>query len=374
MAKTDKSEQIVKDLLARADIKINGNRPWDIQVHNSRFFSRILANQSLGLGESYMDGWWDCEAIDQFFDKILSSGFRKEGKDPKLMWNFLKSKLINFQNKSRSKIVGEKHYDIGNDLYVNMLDKLMVYSCGYWKKAKTLDQAQEDKLELVCKKMMLKPGMKVLDIGCGWGSFAKYAAQKYKVNVVGITISKEQVKLGKEFCKGLPVEIRFQDYRDVKEKFDRIVSIGMFEHVGEKNFGMYMKTVFGILKPDGLFLLHTIGSKSWKRGVDPWLLKYIFPNSQLPTPAQIIIASDEFFVLQDWQNFGGIYYDKTLMAWHENFTKNWHKLENKYDERFHRMWNFYLLGSAGNFRANQLEVWQIVYSKNALKKAYQVVR
>ncbi|MCH7535570.1 MAG: cyclopropane fatty acyl phospholipid synthase, partial [Bacteroidetes bacterium] len=304
-----------------------------------------------------------------------SAGLYKKTVTMSLLWIGLKSKLINMQSKSRSKIVGEKHYNIGNDLFENMLDKRMLYTCGYWKIAKTLDKAQEDKLDLACKKMKLKPGMKVLDMGCGWGCFAKYAAQKYKVNVVGVTISKEQVELGKKMCRGLPVDIRFQDYRDVNEKFDRIVAIGLLEHVGEKNYKTLMKTVYRLLKHDGLFLLHTIGDKDLVGGEDPWLLKYIFPNGQIPSIKQITAASNKILVLQDWQNFGGIYYDKTLMAWHRNFTKNWDKLKDKYDERFRRMWSYYLLFCAGGlFRADQLELWQIVYSKNGLKEVYEAVR
>jgi len=369
----EKGKQIIQDLLLEADIKINGDRPWDIQIHNSKFFSKILAERSLGLGESYMDGDWDCENLDEFFHRILTSDIRVKFKDSNIILGVLKSKLINLQSKSRSKIVGERHYDIGNDLFVNMLDKRMVYTCGYWKKAKTLDQAQEDKLDLVCKKMKLKPGMKVLDIGCGWGSFAKYAAQKYKVNVVGVTISKEQVKLGKEKCKGLPVDIRFQDYRDVDEKFDRVISLGMFEHVGEKNYRIYMKKVYQLLKPNGLFLLHTIGNSGIEKEGTKWLVKYIFPNGQIPLSKQIMGASEGVLVIQDWQNFGP-YYDKTLMEWHKNFTKNWSKLKDKYDERFYRMWNYYLLSCAGIFRAHRIELWQIVYSRNGLKEVYQAVR
>jgi len=373
MVKIDSAKKTIEEIFSYADIRVNGSRSWDIQVHNPNFFSRILAQNSLGLGESYMDGWWDCKELDKFFYKIFKSNIREKVKSPNLMWGVLKSKLINMQSIKRSKIVGEKHYDIGNALFENMLDKRMVYTCGYWKNAKTLDKAQEDKLDLVCKKIGLKPGMKVLDIGCGWGSFAKYAAQKYKVNVVGVTISKEQVKLGRELCKGLPIDIRFQDYRDVNERFDRIVSLGMFEHVGEKNYKTYMKTVHKLLKSDGLFLLHTIGNNNKKMWIDPWLLKYIFPNGQIPLTNQVRKASKGLFVLQDWHEFG-TYYDKTLMAWHKNFTKNWNKIKSKYDKRFYRMWNYFLLGSAGNFRAHKIDLWQIVFSKNELDKKYKIVR
>ena len=276
------------------------------------------------------------------------------------------------QGKSRSYEVGKKHYDIGNDLYKNMLDKRMNYSCGYWKKAKNLDKAQEDKLELICKKMMLKKGMKVLDIGCGWGSFLKYAAENYGIKGVGITVSKEQVEFGKQLCKGFDIEIRYEDYEDVNEKFDRIVSLGMFEHVGYNNYIKYMKIVDKCLNENGLFLLHTIGTKNPRGGTDPWLNKYIFPKGFLPSLRQIIKTSEDLFILEDLHNLS-INYDKTLLAWHNNFIKSLEKLKDKYSERFKRMWEFYLLLCAGAFRARNIQVWQIVFSKGRIRD-YESVR
>jgi len=280
---------------------------------------------------------------------------------------------LNLQSKSRSYEVGKKHYDIGNDVYKKMLDKRMVYSCGYWEKAKNLDQAQEAKLDLICKKLNLKKGQRILDIGCGWGSFAKYAAEKYRVKVVGITISKEQVKLAKKLCKGLPIEIRLQEYRDLNEKFDHIVSIGMFEHVGYKNYKTYMKIVSRNLKPNGLFLLHTIGRNTSVTTLVPWVNKYIFQNSMLPSPKQITAAAEGLFVLEDWHNFRADY-DKTLMQWYKNFTRNWNKIKNSYDDRFYRMWTYYLLSSAGLFRARKGQLWQIVFSKNGVAEGYKSIR
>lgn len=358
------AKQTVKEYLALADIRINGSRPWDIQVRNPKFYTRVLAGGSIALGESYMDGWWDCKALDQFFYRILKSKLDEKVKDWKQIFNVLKAKILNLQSRARAYEVGKRHYDIGNDLYKYMLDKRMVYSCGYWKNAKTLDKAQEAKLDLICKKLKLKKGMKILDIGCGWGSLAKWAAEKYKVKVVGVTVSKEQAKLARKICKGLPVEIRLQDYRKLNEKFDRIVSVGMFEHVGYKNYRTYMKTVNRCLKPNGLFLLHTIGRNTSSTTVDPWISKYIFPNSMLPSAEQITKASEGIFVLEDWHSFGPDY-DKTLMAWHNNFVKNWNKLD--YDQRFYRMWKYYLLACAGSFKARSTQLWQVVFSKNEVK-------
>lgn len=368
----------VKEFLQDADIKINGSRDRDIQVRNEKFYSRVLIQGSLGLGESYMEGWWDCKRLDEFFYRILKARLNKKIMPSlNLILEFLKSSLSNLQEKSRAFIIGKRHYDIGNHLYKKMLDKRMNYSCAYWKDASNLDEAQEAKLDLICRKLKLKEGMKVLDIGCGWGSFAKYAAEKYKTKVVGITVSKEQASLAREMCKGLPVEIRLQDYRDLDEKFDAIASIGMFEHVGYKNYRTYMEVANRCLKEKGLFLLHTIGSNVSVKNTNPWISKYIFPNSMLPSIKQIGKSIEEFFVMEDWHNFG-VYYDKTLMAWHKNFNKNWKKIKSaeksKYNERFFRMWNFYLMSSAGSFRAREIQLWQLVLSKNGLEGGYESIR
>lgn len=363
-----------QDFFALADIQINGERPWDMQVHDPRLYARVFAGGSLGLGEAYVDGWWDCKALDLLSEKVLRARLDTQGLGlKKMMWHTLKANLLNLQSKSRAYHVGKRHYDIGNDLYKRMLDKRMVYSCAYWKNANTLDEAQEAKLHLISEKIGLQPGMNVLDIGCGWGSFAKYATENYKVNVLGITISKEQAALARETCEGLPVEIRLQDYRDVKEQFDHIVSIGMFEHVGYKNYRTYMMVVNRCLNPDGLFLLQTIGQHTSKTSNDPWIHKYIFPNSMAPSAKQITNAIEGLFMIEDWHVFGTDY-SNTIMAWYRNFTKNWDVLKEAYDERFYRMWTYYLLLSAGVARSQTATVWQIVFSKEGVKGGYQSIR
>jgi len=289
-----------------------------------------------------------------------------------------KEKLFNLQSKSRAFIIGERHYDLGNNLYEAMLDKRLVYTCGYWKKAKTLDEAQEAKLHLVCKKIGLKKGQTILDIGCGWGSFAQFAAKEYGAKVVGITVSKEQVALAQKRCKGLPVEIRLQDYREVKEKFDHVISLGMFEHVGCKNYREYMEVVHRCLKDNGLFLLHTMGQKdSYPNTKQPevhWVINHIFPNGMIPSVKQIGESIDGLFVMEDWHNFGA-YYEKTMLAWFANFDKNWEKIKEDYSEQFYRMWKYYLMICAGAFSAHdQYNVWQIVLSKNGVQGGYQSIR
>lgn len=364
-------KQVIENILDRAGVRIGGDRPWDIRVQNPGFYDRVLAGGSLALGESYMDGWWDCEAPDQFFDKILSARLDKTVKKSReVLWAVIRSKFVNRQSRSRAFEIGKHHYDIGNDLFSIMLDRGMNYSCGYWNKAKTLEQAQEAKLDLICRKIGLKAGMKVLDIGCGWGGFMRYAAETCGADVLGITVSKEQARMAGERCQGLPARIALMDYREVDDRFDRIVSVGMFEHVGERNYRTYLKTVHRCLSPDGLFLLHTIGSNSSVRDTDPWIDRYIFPNSMLPSAKQITTAAEGLFVLEDWHSFGPDY-DKTLMAWYRNFTQNWDRIREAYDRRFYRMWSYYLLSCAGSFRARRNQLWQIVLSKNGLRAGHE---
>lgn len=354
------SERTVRSLLELAGVEINGSHAWDIQVHNPRLYNRVLQESSLGLGESYMDGWWDAESVDGFITRVLEAGLDKKVRgDWKIALQVLKGRLFNRQSRSRAYQVGQRHYDLGNELYCAMLDRRMVYSCGYWKNAATLDEAQEAKLDLICRKLGLQPGMQVLDIGCGWGGFAKFAAEKYGVSVVGVTVSKEQLALGKELCKGLPVELRLQDYRQVEGQFDAILSVGSLEHFGYKNYRTYMEVVSRTLKKGGISLIHAIGGNESITSGEPWSDRYIFPNGMLPSIAQLGAAMENLFVMEDWHNFGP-YYDRTLQAWHANFEKAWDSLKAKFDERFHRMWRYYLLSSAGGFRSRHQQLWQIV--------------
>lgn len=363
----------VEDILGTADIRINGRRPWDIQVHNEQLYSRLIAKGSLGLGESYMEGWWDCDRLDQFFYRILQAGLDADISTLSDIFEVLKSKLVNLQKPGRAFQVGQKHYDIGNNLFEHMLDKGLNYSCGYWKTATSLDEAQEAKLDLICRKLDLQPGMRVLDIGCGWGGAAKFMAERYQLEVVGIVVSEEQAKFAEQSCRGLPVEIRLQDYRDLQETFDRIVSIGMFEHVGYKNYRRFFHIVKRCLKKNGLFLLHTIGSKHSVTRTDPWISRYIFPNSMLPSARQITTGTEGLFVLEDWHNFGTDY-DTTLMHWHRNFDTNWGAIKADYDDTFYRAWSYYLLSCAGSFRARHNQLWQIVLSPRGVPDGYQSAR
>ncbi|MEW5972173.1 MAG: cyclopropane fatty acyl phospholipid synthase [Pseudomonadota bacterium] len=356
------SARQLAELLARADIRLGGGRPWDMRLLAPGVPERILARGSLGLGESYMDGAWEADALDEFFARLLRAGLDREVRPWRLLGHALRARLLNLQTPRRARRVGEVHYDLGNDFYQAMLDARMTYTCGYWRQARTLDEAQEAKLDLVCRKLDLRPGQRVLDIGCGWGSFARFAAERYGVEVVGVTISREQLELGRELCRGLPVELRLQDYRALDEPFDHIASLGMFEHVGHKNYRTYLEIAHRCLREDGLFLLHTIGKPRSGTPTDPWVERYVFPNGELPALAQVAGAAEGLFIVEDLHNFGADY-DRTLMAWHRNFEVAWPRFAERYGERFRRMWRYYLLACAGAFRARDTQLWQIVFAK-----------
>ncbi|MBI2109240.1 MAG: cyclopropane fatty acyl phospholipid synthase [Parcubacteria group bacterium] len=366
-------KKFIESLAEKAGIVINGKNPWDIQVHDERLYGRIMREGTLGLGEAYMDGWWDVLQLDEFFNKVLQANLKKHIRlNVPTVLNYVKGKLFNTQIRKAFQ-VGKAHYDLGNDVYKAMLDKRMTYTSGYWKNAKTLDEAQEAKLDLVCRKLGLKKGQRILDIGSGWGSFMMFAAERYGVSCVGITVSKEQHEYVQRIKGNLSVETRLMDYNDVGGAFDHIVSLGMFEHVGYKNYRRYMKKVSSLLKDDGLFLLHTIGSSVSVPATDPWIAKYIFPNGMIPSIKQIGDSIEHIFVMEDWHNFGADY-DITLMHWYDNFMKQWPQLKDTYGERFCRTWKYYLLASAGSFRSRKNQLWQIVLSKKGVIGGYSSVR
>ncbi|MEN7432054.1 cyclopropane fatty acyl phospholipid synthase [Chromobacterium sp. TRC.1.1.SA] len=365
---------IIEEMLAAADVAVNGSRPFDIQVKNPQFYRRVLQQGSLGLGESYMDGWWECERLDAFFQRVMRAGL--ENRLPR-RWRdtlyLMAARLVNYQSLRRARKVGEHHYDLGNDLFAAMLDPNMQYSCGYWKGAATLEEAQEAKLRLICDKLGLKPGMHLLDIGCGWGGLAAYAARHCGVRVTGITISEQQRQLALQRCAGLDVDILLQDYRHLALRADRIVSVGMFEHVGPRNYDAYFETAARNLTPDGLFLLHTIGAKTTDLRIDPWIEKYIFPNGCLPSVSHIARASERYWLVEDWHNFGADY-DLTLMAWLQRFQQAWPQLTAHYPSRFYRMFTYYLNACAGAFRARDLQLWQVLFSREGVEGGLRVAR
>ncbi len=368
------AETVVRDLLSHADVMIDGARAWDVRVHDRRLFERLLREGVLGMGESYVDEWWDCDDLAECIRRILCADLEHVVRPWRLLLPVLLAQLTNLQSRGRAAKDVPSHYDRGNVLFRAMLDTRMTYSCGYWKEADDLDAAQEAKLDLVCRKLGLRRGQRVLDIGCGWGSFMKFAAERYGVSAVGVTLSEEQTELGRELCAGLPVEIRLQDYRDLDERFDHVVSIGMFEHVGPSNYRTFMQIAERCLENDGLLLLHTIGSNTRKNATDPWTDKYIFPGGRLPVAEQIIETAKGLFIMEDWHNFG-VDYARTLDAWHEKFVRNWDgQLSEHYDHRFFRMWKYFLQSCSGSFRARRNQLWQIVFSKRGVPGGYISVR
>jgi cyclopropane-fatty-acyl-phospholipid synthase len=370
----------ITGLLAKAGIEINGSKPWDMQINDSRALTRIMTEPSLGAGESYMDGWWDCPRLDKFFFHVLRHLNLKEMYPLTTLLNFnLKNFFTNSQSRRRSKQVAEQHYNLDNGLYTAMLGESMAYTCAYWRNANSLDEAQFAKYDLICRKLDLHAGEKVLELGCGFGGFAKYAAEKYGVEMVSINISTEQMRYARQICRNLPVRLVECDYRDVERynpthlKFDKLVSIGLCEHIGYKNYKTFLKIARANLKEDGLFLLHTIAKNISEPFTDPWVQKYIFPQGMLPTLKVVGGVSENYFVPEDVHNIGTDY-DRTLMAWHDNFERAWSVLSTRFDERFHRMWRYYLLSCAGGFRAREMQLYQFVFSPRGQLNGYGSIR
>ena len=368
-----RAPESLRTLLEYAGVQINGNRPWDLRVINPDTYRRVLSSWSLGLGEAYMDGQWDCDQLDELFARLLrtdidsaATGWAKL----RLVGDHLRHRLFNLQSPRRAFQVGERHYDVGNDVFEAMLDSRMIYSCGYWENAKDLEQAQANKLDMICRKLDLQPGQTLLDIGCGWGGLARFAAENYGVKVTGVTVSKEQLEFARDQIGDLPINFILQDYRDLDGRYDKVVSVGMFEHVGPKNYDTYFSAVKRLLAPDGLFLLHTIGIAQTSRGTDPWIDRYIFPNGKLPSAREIAESVEDHFVIEDWHNFGQDY-DRTLMAWWERFDAAWPRLKDGYDRRFYLMWKYYLLCCAGFFRSRQGQLWQVVLTNPARRDIYR---
>ncbi len=372
-------KETVADVLRIADIRVNGNRPWDLKIHDERFYQRLIDQGALGLAESYIDGFWDCDELEEFVSRVLRFELDRHAKrDRRAAALLIRSKLSNMQSPLRAKQIAHAHYDLGNAFFEQMLGPSMVYSCAYWKDAHTLEAAQEAKLALVCDKLALKSGDRVLDVGCGWGAFMKYAAEQRGCSVVGITVSEAQAAYARNLCKGLNAEIAVMDYRDTrlvqKGPFDKVVSLGMLEHVGKKNYALYMKIMRSLLVDEGLFLLQTIGRRVSTDKIDVFVDKYIFPNGMTPSPSDLTAAFEPDFVLEDWHSFGP-HYEKTLIAWRDNFERYAKTPGYTRGRRFYRTWMYYLRSFAGAFRArSRHQLWQIVLSNGGRSEGYQSIR
>jgi cyclopropane-fatty-acyl-phospholipid synthase len=354
-----RANTFITETLAAAGVVVGGHDPWDIRINDPRVYRRVLRDGTLGVGESFVDGWWDCDALDQMIDKVVRADVPDVLSRSWIMAaHVVRARLFNAQA-SRPFEVGERHYDVGDDLYEAMLGRRMVYTCGYWVGADNLDDAQEAKLDLVCRKIGLRAGMRVLDLGCGWGGFASFAAERYGASVVGYTVSREQANWAKAKYAHLPIEIHLDDYRRATGRYDAVVSIGLMEHVGPKNHRAYMQQAANCLLPGGVVFIHTIGGSHPRSEIDPWFEKYIFPNAAIPSLGQLASAMSGILVPEDVHNIGP-HYDRTLMAWWQNFDAAWPRLRDKYGDRFHRAWKFYLLVSAAYFRSRRHSLYQIV--------------
>jgi len=337
-----------------------------IIVNNDDFFNKSMTKGELGMAESYMDGDWTTPDLEKTLTELLINQEKLEKHIFSIKYlvlglnNYIATFLPNNTLDSVKDNV-EHHYDIGNDLYSKMLGKHMQYTCAYYYKDDlTLDEAQYAKMELIAKKLNLKEGLTILDIGCGFGSLANHLATKYKVNVVGVTLSKEQIIYHEKHFKHPNVTIKYMDYRNVNvnDKFDRVYSIGMFEHVGNHNYKTYYDKCYDLLKDDGIMLIHTIGQTVGKSS--DFISTYIFPEGELPALPDLTKEYTNKWHLEDFQNFG-LSYAKTLRAWNNNIG-DWSDLDN-YDTRFRRMWEYYLLGCASNFQRKSIYLWQLVYTK-----------
>lgn len=354
-----------QEMLGQAGIVIGGDNPWDIRLHDERWYNRVFREKNLGLGESYMEGWWDCHRLDQMVQRLLVHGVPQKikGSLGRLL-QVTPALLFNLQSTVRARMIADRHYDLGNDLFFSFLDPNLQYSCAYFDSPEDdLDRAQVRKLELIAGKLELEPEDQLLDIGCGWGGLARYVSENYGCRVTGVNISQEQLKHARQTCRHLSVDFQDRDYREIEGSYDKVVSVGMFEHVGRKNYRTFMEVVDRALRDDGIFLLHSIGNNISRVSCDPWITRYIFPNSMLPSLTQIGRAAENLFVIEDVHNLGP-HYDHTLMAWHDNFQRAWPKLASRYDERFKRMWEYYLLSCAGAFRARNIQLWQVVMTKH----------
>jgi cyclopropane-fatty-acyl-phospholipid synthase len=374
------SRDLCESVLDSAGVRVDGDRPWDIRVHDGRFWDRVVSDGTLGLGESYMDGWWDCDALDEMMARALrAGGERAIARNWRTAFHALRARAINLQTRRRARQVARRHYDIDDSLYMSFLDPYNQYTCAYFKDlpADALDRAQEAKMDLICRKLRLREGDRVLDIGCGWGGLARWMAERHGCRVTGINIADGQVEYARRHVPSAAVEIVRMDYRDVPSAypgaFDKVVSVGMAEHVGWRNHRALFGAARSAMGRDGLFLLQTCGQDVSRPIADPWIDRYIFPNGCVPSPAQLTSAAEGSFVLEDWHSMGP-HYDRTLMNWWQRFERAWPGFRERYGDRFYRMFRYYMLSCAGAFRARQMQLFQAVWSPEGVPGGYAAVR
>ncbi len=360
--------RVISDLLADVGLSINGNQPWDIQIYDEKVYRMILYKGSLGFGVAYMEGLWEAEQLDETFHRLLSADLDRKLKGwarVRLLTEAVRHRIFNLQSQERAFTVAHKHYDIGNDVFEAMLDSTMSYSCAYWEHADNLEQAQQHKLDMICRKLALKPGEHLLEIGCGWGGFAQYAAETIGARVTGVTISQAQHDYAVERMKRLGlddrVEIVMMDYRDIKGQFDAVVSIEMFEAVGESYWGTYFTKLHDVLKKGGKAGLQiiTIADEMFEdyRSRADFIQKYVFPGGMLPS-AQKLLEQTQAAGLKAVSSFrfGGDYAE-TLKQWGQRFEDAWKEGRIKgFDAHFRKLWLFYLAYCEAGFRTQRTNV------------------
>jgi len=376
----------VREFLGRV-ATVDGLNQWDPQVRDDDFFGMVAGDGMLGLGNAYVKGYWECEDLFEFFCRAIRGGLLEFMADSPVMKALMTAyRTTNRQSQTQAKKNVVAHYDRGNDLFEAFLGKTMAYTCAVWdnpldlEEGETLDEAQERKLDRICQKLHLESGMRVLDIGCGWGPFMRYVAGHFEVEVVGITLSAEQIAYiekrngGFKHSGSLPIKAVLADFRTFDAgKFDRVLSIGMFEHVGRKNHEEYFKAVDRCLESDGLSLIHCFGKSDPRVPlIDPWTEKHIFPGMELPTVVDITTAMEGAFNLLDLEEMGQ-HYPKTLLAWSANFDCNWEQISH-YGEEFRRMWRYYLLSCAAVFHVRKVLLWQVVFARKEDGQLYEPVR
>jgi cyclopropane-fatty-acyl-phospholipid synthase len=356
------AKRILDPLLATVDVRTDGGRPWDIEVHDEAFHRKTLLQGSLGLGEAYMDRWWSAADLEELAFRLLHGGLERRLKPLYHLAPALFTRARNQQTRDRALRVAERHYNLGNDLFGEFLGTYKNYSCGYFEGGDDLDAAQEKKMDLICRKLDLRPGDHLLDVGGGWGEIARWAAAKYGARVTSINISEEQMRFARRHCEGLSVEILRRDYRDLEGRFDKIAVIAMLTHVGYKNYRRFMEIAHRCLRPGGVMLIESVGGNASTTYCEPWTDAYIFPGGMIPSLAQLGEAFAGLFVVEDLHNFAPSYV-RTLRAWNDNFQAAWPRLAGRYDERTRRMFEYFFLTVAGAFRARDLQHWHVLLSR-----------
>ena len=379
-----KGQLTVIDADGKAHVFSGGPGPEvTMRLTDRKLYRTLVFNAELAAGEAYMDGTMRFENGSTLKDFLTLFSINRLSLGSYPIQKALRAVKMRFRNRQQSNRKGQAqqnvahHYDVGNEFYKLFLDENMLYSCAYFREeGETLEQAQRNKLRLLASKLGLRPGMKVLDIGCGWGDLALYLAQLEDVEVLGVTLSKEQQALASQRAKaaGLEGRVRFElrDYRDVDERFDRIVSVGMFEHVGVSHYDEFFKKLNALMPDDGVAVIHSIGHMSPPGMASAWLRKYIFPGAYSPALSEVFSVVEQNSLWVTDLEFLRVHYATTLKHWVDRFEMNRDKVVALYDERFARMWEFYLISCEMMFRTGSQLVFHMQLSRS--RDAAPIVR